>query len=96
MRQAIAQQAEMTKLELYIYQKCQVQEMEHKCAKKEKYKNSPQANSLLPPQHRRCRRRHLIEVLLSRPPLGDLSSPKEVDEPRSPKKRLGRPISRRS
>ena len=62
--------------------------------KKEKYKSSPQANSLLPPQHHR--RRRLVEVLLSRPPLGDLSSPKEVDEPRSPKKRLGHSISGRS
>ena len=64
--------------------------------KREKYKNSPQANSLLLPQHRRCRRRRLMEVLLSRPPLGDLSSPKEVDEPRSLKKRSGRLISGRS
>ena len=63
--------------------------------KRKKY-SSPLANSLLPPQHHRCRHRHLVEALLSRPPPGDLSSPKEVDESRSPKKRLGRPISGRS
>ena len=55
---------------------------------KEKKYSSPQANSLLPPQHH-CRRRRLMEALLSRPPHGDLSSPEEVGEPRSPEKRSG-------
>ena len=52
------------------------------CQKRKKYKDSPLANSLLPPQHHH---RHLEDAIPSRPPLGDLSSPKEVGEPHSPR-----------
>ena len=67
------------------------------CQKREKVQSSPQANSLLPPQHHRRRHRRLMEdAIPSHPPLGDLSSPKEVGELHSPEKRSGRPISGRS
>ena len=59
--------------------------------KKGKVQDSPQANSLLPPQHRH--RRLVEDAILSRLPHGDLSSPEEVGEPRSPKKHSGCLIS---
>ena len=66
------------------------------CQKREKVQSSPLANSLLPPQHHLRRHRHLGDAIPNHPPLGDLSSPKEVGEPRSPKRHSGRPISGRS
>ena len=67
--------------------------MEHKCAKKGKVQGSPLANSLLPPQHHHRHHRHLEDAIPNRPPLGDLSSPEEVGELRSLKKRSGCQIS---
>ena len=53
------------------------------------YKGSLVANSLLLPQHHYHRHRHLKDAIPNRPPLDDLSSPKEVGELRSPKKHSG-------
>ena len=74
----------MSKKGAAIYNKMEYNKWRHKCVKKEKVQDSPLANSLLPPQHHRCRRRRLVEALLGRPPLDNLSLLEEVGEPRSP------------